>query len=95
MEEAFCFTGGMHLRFALERGGRSGIVASSVTETLVRHYVLDHAPRLSALLGSDELARAVAPLRPVLDELQARMNADWQGDAATVAAQPEALFEPF
>lgn len=95
VEEAFCYTGGMHLRFTLERGGRSGIVASSVTETLVRHYVLDHSARLSALLGSDELARAVAPLRPVLDELQARMNADWQGDAATPAPQPEALFEPF
>lgn len=95
VEEAFCHTGGMQLRFTLERGGRSGIVASSVTETLVRHYVLDHAPRLSALLGSDELAKAVAPLRPVLDELQERMNADWQGGAATVAPQPEALFEPF
>ncbi len=94
VEEAFCFTGGMHLRFTLERGDRSGIVASSVTETLVRHYVLDHAPRLSALLGSDELAKAVAPLRPVLDELQDRMNADWQGGMAAPVAQPEALFEP-
>lgn len=94
VEEAFCYTGGMHLRFALERGGKSGITASSVTETLVRHYVMDRAPRLASTLGSDELAKASAPLAPILEELQEAMHAVWQGGAAVGAPQTEALVEP-
>ena len=97
VEEAFCYTLSMHLRFVLERGAKSGIVSSSVTDVLVRHYVLDHAPRLAALLGTPELEQASAPLRPILDELQAALNATWEG--GTVAPQSEAptevLFEPF
>jgi len=94
VEETFAATLAMHLRFTLERGSKSGIVASSMTEDLVRHYVLDHSPRLSSLLGTTELAQASAPLKPIFDELQQAMNATWQGRAAP-ALQPEALFEPF
>lgn len=95
VEETFAATLAMHLRFTLERGAKSGIVSSSMTETLVRHYVLDHSPRLSSLLGSAELAQASEPLKPIFDELQAAMNATWQGGTAAPAPQPEALFEPF
>ncbi len=95
VEEAFCYTLAMHLRFTLETGSKSGIVESSVTETLVRNYLLDHSPRLSSLLGTEPLAQASAPLRTILNELQATMNAAWQGGTATPTVQPEALFEPF
>ncbi len=95
VEEAFAHTLAMHLRFALQGGSGSRIVSSSVTEVLVKHYVVDHAPRLSSQLGTAELAAAAQALKPALDALQASMNALWEaGDARSSGASPSAREEP-